>query len=102
MQIESLEIKNYRLFRDTKLTNIPRLCVLVGANGTGKSTLFDIFSFLKDALSMNVSKAVSRRGGYKELASRGFASEPIEISMQFRMEITGYDRLVTYILKFKT
>ena len=35
MQIESIEIKNYRLFRDTKLQNIPRLCVLVGANGTG-------------------------------------------------------------------
>jgi len=101
MQIESLEIKNYRLFRDIKLTNIPRLCVLVGANGTGKSTLFDVFSFLKDSLSMNVSKAVSKRGGYKELASRGFASEPIEISMQFRMEITGYDRLVTYILKLE-
>ena len=101
MQIESIEIKNYRLFRDTKLTNIPRLCVLVGANGTGKSTLFDIFSFLKDSLSMNVGKAVSKRGGYKELSSRGFASEPIEIIMQFRMEITGYDRLVTYILKIE-
>ena len=45
MQIESIAIKNYRLFRDTKLENIPRLCVLVGANGTGKSTLFDVFSF---------------------------------------------------------
>jgi predicted ATPase len=101
MQIESIEVKNYRLFRDAKLTNIPRLCVLVGANGTGKSTLFDVFSFLKDSLAMNVSKAVSKRGGYKELASRGFASEPIEISMQFRMEITGYDRLVTYILKLE-
>jgi len=101
MQIESLEVKNYRLFRDTKLTNIPRLCVLVGANGTGKSTLFDVFSFLQDSLSMNVSKAISKRGGYKELASRGFASEPIEISMQFRMKITGYDRLVTYILKLE-
>ena len=54
MQIESIAIKNYRLFRDTRLENIPRLCVLVGANGTGKSTLFDVFSFLKDALSMNV------------------------------------------------
>ncbi len=98
MQIESIEVKNYRLFRDAKLSNIPRLCVLVGANGTGKSTLFDVFSFLKDALSMNVGKAVSKRGGYKELASRGFADEPIEIILQFRLEITGIERLVTYML----
>lgn len=98
MQIESIEIKNYRLFRNTKLQNIPRLCVLVGANGTGKSTLFDVFSFLKDALSMNVGKAVSKRGGYKELASRGFANEPIELTLQFRLEITGRERLVTYAL----
>ena len=101
MQIESIEIKNYRLFRDTKIQNIPRLCVLVGANGTGKSTLFDVFSFLKDALSMNVAKAVSKRGGYKELASRGFAHEPIELTLQFRLEIAGYPRLVTYILKIQ-
>ena len=99
MQIESIEIKNYRLFRDTQLTNISRLCVLVGANGTGKSTLFDVFSFLKDALATNVSKAVSKRGGYKELASRGFANEPIELTLQFRLAIAGKERLVTYALK---
>lgn len=99
MQIESIVIKNYRLFRDAKLENIPRLCVLVGANGTGKSTLFDVFSFLKDALSMNVAKALAKRGGYREVASRGFAHEPIEITLQFRMEITGRERLVTYSLK---
>ena len=42
MQIESLEIKNYRLFRDAKLVNMPRLTIVVGENGSGKSTLFDI------------------------------------------------------------
>ena len=99
MQIESIEIKNFRLFRNTKITHIPRLCVLVGANVTGKSTLFDVFSFLKDALAMNVGKAVAKRGGYRELASRGFADEPIELTLQFRLEITGHERLVTYVLK---
>ena len=99
MQIESIEIKNYRLFRHAKLSGIPRLCVLVGANGAGKSTLFDVFSFLKDALAMNVSKAVSKRGGFKELASRGFAQEPIELTLQFRLDITGKERLVTYLLR---
>jgi predicted ATPase len=101
MQIESIAIKNFRLFRDTQVKNIPRLCVLVGANGTGKSTLFEVFSFLKDALAMNVGKAVSRRSGYKELASRGYADQPIEFTLQFRLEITGYERLVTYILKIE-
>lgn len=99
MQIESIAIKNYRLFRDARLENIPRLCVLVGANGTGKTTLFDVFSFLKDALSMNVSKALAKRGGYREVVSRGFAHQPIEITLQFRLEITGRERLVTYVLR---
>ncbi len=99
MQIESIAIKNYRLFQDVRMEDIPRLCVLVGANGTGKSTLFDVFSFLKDALSMNVTKALARRGGYREVASRGHTGEPIEITLQFRMEITGRERLVTYLLR---
>ena len=98
MKIESITIKNYRLFRDVRITDIPSLCVLVGANGTGKSTLFDVFSFLKDALTQNVGNAIAKRGGYKEVASRGFSEESIEITLQFRLEITGYERLVTYVL----
>jgi predicted ATPase len=101
MQIESIDIKNYRLFQSTALVQIPRLCVLVGANGSGKSTLFDVFSFLKDALAMNVTKAVAKRGGYKELVSRGHAGEPIELTLQFRLDITGHERLVTYLLKIE-
>ena len=99
MQIESIEIKNYRVFRHVKLTDIARLCVLVGANGTGKSTLFDVFSFLKDALAMNVGKALAKRGGFREVASRGLVHEPIELLLQFRLQITGRERLVTYLLR---
>lgn len=94
MQIESLEIKNYRLFRETKLANLPQLAIVVGANGTGKSTLFDLFSFLKEALTQNVATAVARRGGFKELVSRG-EKGPISITVKFR-ESGG--RLATYQL----
>jgi predicted ATPase len=94
MQIESIEIRNYRVFKSTVLANLPRLAVLVGENGSGKSTLFDVFSFLKDALAQNVAKAVSRRGGFKELVSRE-SSGPISIILKFR-ETGG--RLATYEL----
>jgi predicted ATPase len=94
MQIESIEIHNYRIFKEATLAQLPRLAVLVGENGAGKSTLFDIFSFLKDALAQNVAKAVAKRGGFKELVSRG-ADGPISITLKFR-ETGG--RLATYEL----
>ncbi len=94
MQLESIEIENYRVFRHAKLTSLPRLVTLVGANGSGKSTLFDMFSFLKDALAFNVGKAVTRRGGWQELKSRG-EQGPIRIEIKFR-ESGG--RLATYEL----
>ena len=94
MQIESIEIRNYRLFRDAKLSSLPRMAVVVGANGSGKTTLFDVFSFLKEALTQNVAQAVARRGGFAELVSRG-QSGPIGVTVRFR-ESGG--RLATYQL----
>jgi predicted ATPase len=94
VQIESIELKNYRLFRDAKLTGLPKLTIVVGANGSGKSTLFDVFSFLKEALHSNVAQAVARRGGFRELVSRG-ETGPVSITLKFR-ESGG--RLATYQL----
>lgn len=101
MRIEEIAIKNFRTFRDVRLNNIPNLCVLVGANGCGKSTFFKVFSFLNDALAMNVSKAVTKHGGWKDLVSRGHEDEPIYIELKFRLPIRDKERLVTYILEFE-
>ena len=98
MQIEGIEIKNYRLFRDVALNDLPSMTVVVGANGSGKSTLFDVFTFLKDSLTQNVAAAVARRGGFRELVSRDSA-DPIELTIKFR-ESGG--RLVTYQLQVAT
>ncbi len=53
MRIEQIAIKNYRSFHHAVFEDLPPMVVVVGANGTGKSTLLDVFSFLKDALTQN-------------------------------------------------
>jgi predicted ATPase len=98
MKIVAIKIKNYRLFEDIEIKHIPALCVIIGANGTGKSTLFDIFGFLRDALTNNIRQALQIRGGFNEVVTRGKEKEDIEIELKFRMKILETERLVTYSL----
>lgn len=99
MKIETIRLKNFKSFEDVELLDIPSFCIVVGANGTGKTTLFDVFGFLKDCLAYNVSRALRSRGGFNEVVSRGKADQPIYIELQFRLNITDKERLVTYILE---
>ncbi|NEO18053.1 MULTISPECIES: AAA family ATPase [unclassified Moorena] len=98
MKILTIKIKNYRVFENIEIKNIPAFFVIVGANGTGKSTLFDIFGFIHHALKHNIRHALEVRGGFNEVITRGKEQEDIEIELQFRMKILGTERLVTYIL----
>ncbi len=98
MRIESLKIKNYRCLQNIEISKMPAFCVLVGANGSGKSTFFDVFGFLRDALKNNVRQALQIRGGFKEVVTRGHQDEDIEFEIKFRMKILDKERLVTYVL----
>ena len=101
MQIESIRLKNFRAFADVTMKDIPRFCVLVGANGTGKSTLFSVFAFLRDAMAGNVTSALAKLGGSRglqEVRSRG-RTGPIEIELKVRTELAdGRSRRITYEL----
>ncbi|MBY0499277.1 MAG: AAA family ATPase [Nitrosomonas sp.] len=99
MKIESIRLKNFKSFRDIYLQDIPSFLVIVGANGTGKSTLFDVFGFLHDCLKSNVRQALDKRGRFKEVLSRECDSHTIKIEIQYRMEIAEVERLVTYSLE---
>lgn len=100
MKIESIRLRNFKAFRDVHLKDIPPFLVVVGANGSGKSTLFDVFGFLHDCLKGTVRQALDKRGRFREVLSRGAAvTETILIEIQFRMPITGVERLVTYSLE---
>lgn len=95
MKIESIRIKNYKVFRDVIIRDLPNMAVFLGANGSGKSTLFDVFGFLHDALTDNIRPALTKRGGYKEVVSRG-EKGPIEFEIKFRPN--PGDPIVTYLL----
>ena len=101
MKLESLTIKNYKVFQHVELKNLPGMCVFVGANGSGKTTLFDVFGFLRDALHGNVRTALQKRGGFREVAHRGGIDQPMEFTLQCRLPIGGVDRLVTYLLEIR-
>lgn len=86
MKIESLRLKNFKAFQDVELKNLPGFCVFVGANGSGKSTIFNVFGFLRDAMAGNVNTALAKLGGnrgFREVRSRN-AEGPIEIELKFR------------------
>ncbi|RKZ88640.1 MAG: chromosome segregation protein SMC [Candidatus Parabeggiatoa sp. nov. 1] len=96
MKIESIRIKNFRLFQNVTINQLPNCCVFVGANGTGKTSLFDLFGFLHDALTYNVTQALEKRGGFFEVVSRG-TSGPIELELKFR-DLKATSAFVTYLL----
>ncbi|MCU0426953.1 MAG: AAA family ATPase [Candidatus Kapabacteria bacterium] len=95
MQIESIQIQNYKVFRSVEVRNLPMMCVFLGANGVGKSTFFEVFGFLSDALKTNVRAALGARGGWKEVVSREQNGD-IVIIIKFRN--TPKDPIITYEL----
>lgn len=99
MRIESMRLKNFKTFRNVHLRDLPSFCVVVGANGSGKTTLFDVFGFLHDCLKGNVRQALDARGRFQEVVSRDSKADSILIELQYRMDIVGVARLVTYSLE---
>jgi len=83
------------------MRDIPNFCVLIGANGTGKSTLFSVFSFLRDAMATNVTAALGKLGGsrgFHEVISRGCTGS-IEIELKIRADLgRPQQSLITYSL----
>ena len=83
--IEVLSVKNYRALRDIELKQLKPLTVFLGANGSGKSTFFDVFAFLSECFTNGLRQAWNKRGGFKELRTRG-SDGPIEFELKYREE----------------
>ena len=57
--------------------------VLVGHNGSGKSTVLDVFAFLSECFTIGLRKAWEKRNRFRELRSRG-CTGPIVVEIKYR------------------
>jgi predicted ATPase len=93
-KIEGIRIQNFRGLKDVSM-GIPSknieaefltpMTVVIGKNGVGKSTLFDAFGFLADALKFGVEEAcdLRGRGGFEKIRSQG-QNKPIAFTIVYR------------------
>ena len=93
-RITSLRVQNFRVLRDVSLPALTPLTVLVGPNNSGKSTLFDVFGFLNDSMTVGLRAAWEQRGRFRELRSRG-AGGPVQLDIAYT---TGCGKSLSYVL----
>lgn len=103
-QVEQIKVKNFKLYKNLHVTNLQQFNVFLGANGSGKTTFFKVFSFLSTCLRENVTVAVNREGGFKEVLTRGcdIHKDMLEFEIKFRNfeeNKTSPSPLATYELK---
>ena len=94
--LEGIQIKNFRALKDVTLgrvlsnmkqVELPRLVAIIGANGTGKSSILDALSFLGDCLNEGVEAACDKphRAGFDKLRTLG-STEAIQFEIRYRRE----------------
>ncbi len=92
--LEGIQIQNYRALKDVTLGKtlyereqdaLPRLVTVIGANGSGKSSLVDALGFLGDCLAEGVEAACDRphRGGFERLRTQG-SNEAIKFEVRYK------------------
>ena len=93
-KIEGFRVKNFKSLKDATLGRLWRqrqnepltpMTAVIGKNGVGKSTLFDAFGFLADALKFGVEEACDARGrgGFEKLRTQG-QTGPIEFELYYK------------------
>jgi predicted ATP-binding protein involved in virulence len=85
MHIEELHMQNFRGFKDLTLKFPPKLAVLIGANGSGKSSILDCIAVF---LSVAVTSVRSFRGLYNSEPPNFLASDITNGYDETRNQIT--------------
>jgi len=95
-RFEKISVKHFRRLCGVELELRP-LTVLIGANGTGKTSLLDVFSLLASSAQGSLNKAISDFSGLSALITY---DRKQDLSLGISMRIEGHEPL-DYFLRLK-
>lgn len=100
--IRQIRIRNYKGFRDTGLIHLSPFHVLVGPNGSGKTTFLEAIDFVRSCLLLGPSKAIENLAPeYRDLTFERKGG-PIHIELFLDPpENAGSGMLLRYLLEVR-
>jgi predicted ATPase len=78
-----IKIEGFRSFKKVEL-EVPRLAVLIGPNGGGKSNLIDLLMLMAEAGDGKLANGVFKRGGFTSIAFGFNPSQEVRIELRFK------------------
>jgi predicted ATPase len=78
-----IKIEGFRSFKNVEL-EMPRLAVLIGPNGGGKSNFIDLLMLMADAGRGELAVGINRRGGFHNIAYGFDPSQEVRAEFHFR------------------
>ncbi len=91
--ITKLVASNYRSLGPSTNFQPGRLSFLIGQNGSGKSNILDVLSFVRDAVKHGLPAAIANRNGIDSVRRRSHG-RPFDV--QIELELTIEDRPYKY------
>ena len=89
-QFEQIHVQGFRRLADVELPLRP-LCVMIGANGCGKTSVLDVFSLLAASASAGLKEQLSEMGGLKANLTVGRADR---FAVQLSMAVEGENPII--------
>jgi predicted ATPase len=90
--LKSVRIRNFKAIRNSGVVKLTTLTVLVGNNGSGKSSLVEAFSTLQRFVKEDLDAAMNHWGGMEHIRNkagrlgyRGAVYRPIDNPMEIRL-----------------
>ncbi len=83
--ITEVIVSNYRSLGEDVRVSLGHLTTFVGANGSGKSNVADVFRFVADSLTTGLEAAIASRHGIKAVR-RWSSGRPNNVSIEVRLQ----------------